>query len=159
MPSSPRDNKPQAIIRATRILWVWTIFSFTFGIYSKWADLQKIDQMITEQTQTMQELALIDPSFSLQSVVNIYNIIAVYAVLSAGAAWVIWKIGAGKNWARISLLFSFILDVLWTVIPPYHGVPYLVAAALDLGAQFGALYLLYTWPGRAWFLPPGTTAA
>jgi hypothetical protein len=159
MPPAPRDDKPQAVIHATRILWVWTILSFVYGVYSKWADLQNIDHMITDQTQAMHDMMLIEPDFSLQSVLNIYTIITVYALLSAGAAWVIWKIGAGKNWARLSLLLSFILDVLWTVIPPYHGVPYFLAATLDLGAQIAALYLLYTWPGRAWFLPPGTTAA
>jgi peptidoglycan/LPS O-acetylase OafA/YrhL len=77
--------------------------------------------------------------------------VAGYAVLALTMVWVIRKIGAGKNWARSSLLLGFILDVLYTLSPPYHGMLSYRTDLPALGLQIYALYLLYTGPGSFWF--------
>ena len=77
--------------------------------------------------------------------------IGVYALAAATSIWVIIKIGAGKGWARTSLVINFVLDFLWCAAPPYHGAWELLTYVPDLGLQSYALYLLYTWPGERWF--------
>lgn len=77
--------------------------------------------------------------------------LAVYALLALTLVWFVFKIGQGKPWARTSLLLSFALQALWTAAPPYHGAAEYLPDVPDLGLQIYALYLLYTWPGRAWF--------
>jgi hypothetical protein len=98
--------------------------------------------MIDEQ---LQGLIALDMKLLLQVTV------AGYAVLALSLLWVVFQIGRGKKWARISLLLGFVAQVLWTVAPPYHGVVDYLPDVPDLGLQFYALILLYAWPGRTWF--------
>jgi hypothetical protein len=76
----------------------------------------------------------------------------VFAVAITG--WLAWKIAAGRNWARITLL------VLTVVSLPQAGLevlnaapraPYIAALKLiELGLDVGVLYLLF-FPGREFF--------
>jgi hypothetical protein len=78
-------------------------------------------------------------------------IVAIYGVLAVISAWIVWKIGAGKNWARKSLLWGFVLEVAWGACPPWHGVLEYLTDLPDVALQGYALYLLYTKPGSGWF--------
>jgi len=61
------------------------------------------------------------------------------------------KIGAGKRWARSSLLLGFILDALYTLSPPHHGILGYLTDVPDWGLQIYTLVMLYTAPGSGWF--------
>ena len=135
-------QKPKAVLAAERALWAWTAWICLFGLYESWTEIPRIEAAITLQLQGM---VAITPQTLLALTV------AGYAVLALTMVWVIRKIGAGKNWARSSLLLGFILDVLYTLSPPYHGMLSYRTDLPDLGLQIYALYLLYTGPGSFWF--------
>jgi hypothetical protein len=67
----------------------------------------------------------------------------------------IFKISAGKNWARITLLVLFIIGVLPTlliVLSEFSRSPMVGAISVaQIGLQGYALFLLFTHPGGAWF--------
>jgi hypothetical protein len=137
-----QPQKPKAVLRAQWTLGLWTAWLCLFGLYRSWRSLPGIQDMMTEQLhgavsvapETMLEITLVG-----------------YALLALTLAWLIFKIGQGKKWARTGLFVSFASQFLWTAIPPYHGIVDYLADAPDLGLQFFALCMLYTWPGRAWF--------
>jgi hypothetical protein len=72
-----------------------------------------------------------------------------YVLMAVSMAWVIVKIGAGKRWARGSLLLSFVVEALWVMNQP--GPLDYLADVPDFVLQICALILLYTRPGRDWF--------
>ena len=96
-------------------------------------------------TGQLQGLFVIEPKQLLEW------IIAGYAGLFAASAWVVHKIGAGRNWARKSLVWGFVIEVLYTAWPPYHLGIDALAGIPDFGLQAYALYLLYTKSGDDWF--------
>lgn len=136
-------KKPPTILYAEWALWAWIAWTCLFGIYQSWSKIPDIEQIMADE---FQGLYSIDPS-SLTEI-----IIATYAVVAALSAWVVFRIGAGKNWARGSLLWSFILELFWLLAPPYHEVSTYLINIPDLGLQVYALYILYTDPGSRWFL-------
>lgn len=72
-------------------------------------------------------------------------------------AFLITKIGVGRNWARIVLLVLFAIGVLQFLVSAdvaFTFAPLLfLLGLLQLVLQGGALYLLFTPPGNAWFAP------
>jgi hypothetical protein len=74
-----------------------------------------------------------------------------YATLALTMVWIVLKIGAGKRWARSSLLLGFILDVLYTLPPPHQEILGYLTDVPDLGLQIYALVMLYTAPVSGWF--------
>ncbi|MEJ0063141.1 MAG: hypothetical protein WDO70_08050 [Alphaproteobacteria bacterium] len=141
MPHLPSD-KPKNVLYAELALWAWTVWMCVCGIYQAWVSIGDLEKMIAEQLQGMIE---VDPESLM------WTAVIGYAMLGAGSAWIVLKIGEGKNWARISVVLSFALDAIWTAMPPYRETLYYLLAVPDIGLQIYALYLLYTWPGRAWF--------
>lgn len=79
------------------------------------------------------------------------GVLASYTILGVSSGWVVVKIGAGKNWARVSVLLGLILEGIWLACPPYHGYVDLLTALPDFGLEGYALFLLYTYPGKTWF--------
>jgi hypothetical protein len=134
------SDKPNAVRNAQWALWVWTGWICLFGLYQSWTDIPWIEAMLNSQLQGT--VALTPSSLMVASGAG-------YAAMALTMGWLIVKIGAGRNWARISLLVSFALDAIYTLWPPYHGT--LRTALPDLGLQIFALFLLYTAPGSAWF--------
>jgi hypothetical protein len=69
--------------------------------------------------------------------------------------FLIFKISAGKNWARITFLVLFIIGVLPTlpiVLGEFSRSPVVGALSVaQIGLQLYALLLLFTPPGRSWF--------
>ena len=135
-------EKPKAVVRAEWALGAWAAWLCLFGVYQSWSSLPGVQTMITEQLQG---------AISISSETLLEITIAGYALLALTMIWFVFKIGQGKKWARSSLLLSCVLQTLWTAWPPYHGVIDYLPDVPDLGLQFYALYLLYTWPGRTWF--------
>jgi hypothetical protein len=67
----------------------------------------------------------------------------------------IWKIGQGRNWARITYLVLFVVGllvypfILWST---FHRSPVgAYVSILQTAMQAYALYLLFRPPARAWF--------
>jgi hypothetical protein len=80
------------------------------------------------------------------------------------SALLYWKIGQGRNWARITLLVLFILafvffifvlalvpsmPILWVSFQRSAGAGILIVVGSAL--QLYALWLVFTAPGRGWF--------
>lgn len=138
MIDTKKSVKPRAVLRAERALWIWTLWASLFGIYQTW-------QSVSELTGQMEGALEINPQ-------ALFRGAAVgYVVLALASVWVIFKIGAGKRWARSSLLWGFILEVLWTFFPPYREILDYAPDLPDFVFQTYALYLLYTKPGSDWF--------
>ena len=83
--------------------------------------------------------------------------IAIYAAI---VAWLIFKLGRGRNWARIVYTVLVLLGYVsivtsWHVyIAAYHGHPeLLVLDILDTLADIGGLYFVFTKAANAWFRP------
>ena len=74
-------------------------------------------------------------------------------------AFFIWKIGAGRNWARITVCALVVLGIpfcLSLLIAPLDHFIEVVQTVL----QLFAVYLLFTPPSNAWFkgsAPPAVT--
>jgi hypothetical protein len=121
---------------------------FLFGVYQSWLSIPEIEQLISGQLADI---------ITLDSKTLLEIIIVGYGLMAVASAWVVFKIGAGKHWARSSLMWGFALEVAWTACPPYHGVMDFLTGAPDIIMQGYALYLLYTKPGCEWFQQPVTT--
>ncbi len=145
MTDIPQRKKPKTVLNAEYALWIWTAWTCLFGLYQSWISIPDLENMMASQ---LQGIVAIAPETLKESIVG------GYALLAVTSLWVIIKIGAGKNWARVSLLLGFILDVVWSAMPPHHGLQEYLADVPDLGLQSYALYLLYTWPGERWFKEP-----
>ena len=82
-------------------------------------------------------------------------IIIVWITTIAFIAFLIAKISAGRNWARIVLLILFalgILPALYTMFAEFGRAPVMGALSLlQMGMQVYALVFLFTQPGSVWF--------
>jgi hypothetical protein len=139
--SAIADSRPREVARAQQILWIWTVWICVFGIYQTLTSGG--DAMFAQQLQAIVDLP---PQFVQTTVVIAYVMVALTM------AAVVAQIGRGRRWARFSLLISFVFEFLLLAGPQEGGVTGYVALALDLGLQAAALYLLYTKPGRDWFV-------
>ena len=70
-------------------------------------------------------------------------------------AFLIWKTGQGKNWARVTLLVLFaigLLPFLWIVHSEFGRSSVLgVISIAQIALQASALFLIFTDPGKAFF--------
>lgn len=138
-----KPDKPATIDHAEWALWAWTAWICLFGIYQTLVGGSGSDKAITDQFQSIIEV----PPETLRT-----TIVAGYGLAGASMAWVVIKIGAGKTWARRTVLVSFILEALWAAAGQTDAsVADFLADVPDFGLQMYALYLLYTRPGRQWF--------
>jgi hypothetical protein len=85
-----------------------------------------------------------------------FNVLVTIVFVFALTGFFIWKIGQGKNWARIVFL------VLWLI----GAVPFVVIVRSDFARspasasvsviqvvlQVAALFLIFTNPGKEWFV-------
>lgn len=81
-----------------------------------------------------------------------------FTVLAATLAivvFLIFKIAAGRNWARIAFLVLFVLGsfpMAGVILDEFASAPFMGALSVaQIGLQAYALYLLFTQPGSAWF--------
>ena len=135
-------QKPKAILNAERALWLWTIWMCVFGIFQTKAEIPDIEETLTTQLQGM---------VSITPQAMLVTTVCGYAALALISIWIIFKIGAGKNWSRASLLGGFALDLICTLWPPYHDMTGYLTDIPDLGLQIFAITMLYTAPGSLWF--------
>ncbi len=128
MENQDPEEKPKAVKTAVNALWA----SLAVGLVKALLDFAHIS-------------AMAPAAF----------IIIVWVTTIAFIAFLIAKISAGRNWARIVLLILFalgILPALYIMSAEFARVPVMGALSLlQMGMQVYALFLLFTQPGSVWF--------
>ncbi|MCG2634651.1 MAG: hypothetical protein J4A00_07010 [Gammaproteobacteria bacterium] len=128
METQSAAQKPQPVVTAVYLLWA----SMAVGLVKILMDLSSLS-------------GVAPPAFT--------NFILIFTF--ALIAFLIFKISAGRNWARITLLVMFIIGVLPTlsIVPGEFSRSAVVGAlsVAQIGLQIYAQFLLFTQPGSAWF--------
>ena len=78
-------------------------------------------------------------------------IILGYGLMGALSAWIILKIRAGKHWARSSLMWGFVLQAGWALVPPYESALTYLTDLPDYGLQFTRSICSIPRPGATGF--------
>ena len=128
METQSAAQKPRPIVTAVNLLWA----SLAVGLVKMLMDFSN--------------LSTVAPA-------AFTNFILVFTFALSG--FLIFKISAGRNWARITFLVLFIIGVL-PALPIVFGEfsRSAVVGALSvaqIGLQVYALFLLFTQPGSGWF--------
>ena len=137
-----KPSKPQSVFYAEIALWLWILWTTLYGIYETWMQIPEIEEELGSQLQGMISVA---PDQMLLFAIAGYGGIAVIS------AWFLWKIAQGKHWARSSFMWGFVVQVLWTLCPPYHPMLQYISNIPDIGLQAYAAYLLYGKEANRWF--------
>lgn len=121
-------QKPQTVGTAVNLLWA----SLAVGLVKMLMDFSNLS-------------ALAPAAFT--------NFVLIFTFALIG--FLIFKISAGKNWARITFLVMFVLGMLPTlplVFSEFSRSPVVGALSVaQIGLQVYALFLLFTQPGSSWF--------
>jgi hypothetical protein len=124
----PMKTKPPEIRRATNLLWV----SLAVGLV---------------------KTSLQWPYLAARASIAFTGFILVFTLAIVG--FLVWKIGQGRNWARIVfLVFSVLgfLPFLFVLRSEFARSPALgTLSVLQVGLQLFALLLIFTSPGKEWF--------
>jgi hypothetical protein len=137
-----KRGKPQSIKHAIWTLWAWVAWTCLFGIYQSWASVPEIERQLAGPLQGM---VTIEPQILLGIIITGYGLVAAISI------WIVLRVGSGKNWARKSLLWTFILESLWAAWLPHYGVTDYIMDIPDLSFLGYTLYLLYTRSSSDWF--------
>ena len=128
METQPAAQKPQSVVAAINLLWA----SLAVGLVKMLMDFSNLS-------------AVAPAAFT--------NFILIFTFALIG--FLIFKISAGRNWARITFLVMFIIGVLPTlpiVLGEFSRSAVVGALSVaQIGLQVYALFLLFTQPGSSWF--------
>lgn len=128
METLPAAQKPQSIVTAINLLWT----TLAVGLVKMLMDFSNLS-------------AVAPAAFT--------NFVLVFTFALMG--FLIFKISAGRNWARITFLVMFIIGVLPTlpiVLGEFSRSAVVGALSVaQIGLQVYALFLLFTQPGSSWF--------
>ena len=128
METQSAAQKPQPVVTAVNLLWV----SLAVGLVKMLMDFSNLSGMAAAAFTN-------------------FILIFTFALI----AFLIFKISAGRNWARITFLVMFIIGVLPTlpiVLGEFSRSAVVGAlSAAQIGLQVYALFLLFTQPGSSWF--------
>lgn len=121
-------QKPQSVATAVNLLWA----SLAVGLVKMLMDFSNLS-------------AVAPAAFT--------NFVLVFTF--ALIAFLIFKISAGRNWARITFLVMFVIGMLPTLplmLGEFSRSPVVGALSVaQVGLQVYALFLLFTQPGSVWF--------
>lgn len=127
--ASQSSPKPAEIDKATFLLWL----SLGIGVLKTALDWPHLEAM------------------SRSTNFFVSTMVFTFAVL----ALLFWKVGQGRNWARITLLVFFIIGVVPGVLilrsDFQRSTVIAVLDALQTLLQIYPLWLVFTAPGRNWF--------
>lgn len=128
METQSAAQKPQPVVTAVNLLWV----SLAVGLVKMLMDFSNLSGMAAAAFTN-------------------FILIFTFALI----AFLIFKIYAGRNWARITFLVMFIIGVLPTlpiVLGEFSRSAVVGALSVaQIGLQVYALFLLFTQPGSSWF--------
>lgn len=121
-------QKPAQIVMATRLLW----FTLALGVVNSALEWQ-----------------------FLTSTTSVGLLVSTQLLTFAVVAWLTIMISRGRNWARITFLIMSIIGLPVVFMQfqamfarsPISGA----ISVLQLLLQIGALYLMFSEPGRRWF--------
>ena len=121
-------QKPQPVVTAVNLLWA----SVAVGLVKMLMDFSNLS-------------TLAPAAFT--------NFVLIFTFILIG--FLIFKISAGKNWARITFLVMFIIGILPTlplVLGEFSRSSVVGAISVaQIILQVYALFLLFTLPGSSWF--------
>lgn len=121
-------QKPQSVATAVNLLWA----SLAVGLVKMLMDFSNLS-------------AVAPAAFT--------NFVLVFTF--ALIAFLIFKISAERNWARITFLVMFVIGMLPTLplmLGEFSRSPVVGALSVaQVGLQVYALFLLFTQPGSVWF--------
>ena len=121
-------QKPQPVATAVNLLWA----SLAVGLVKVLMDFSHLDSQAPAAFTT-------------------FILIFTFALIG----FLIFKISAGRNWARITFLVLFVLGMLPTlpiVLGEFSRSAVVGALSMaQIGLQAYALFLVFTNPGSAWF--------
>ena len=124
----PPKQKPKPVAVAVTLLWV----SYAMGLARGLMDFS-----------------------ALTAVASLPYVMFVMFFTFVLIAYLIYRIAAGENWARIAFLVMLILGLIPTLpqlIKEWSTAPFAaILSALQLAIQAYALFLLFTPPGNSWF--------
>jgi uncharacterized membrane protein YuzA (DUF378 family) len=133
----PPESKamPVEIRRAVNVLWLSLLLSVTAATIADWRQVYRLDS-----------------TFSV--VVQVFE--------NSFFALIIWKVGQGRSWARITYLLVFaggclLIPLLAVFSETYRAAAFgsrfsVVVLVLQTAIQLYATVLLCTSKGRTWFL-------
>ncbi len=134
MEAQDSAQKPQSVKTAVNLLWA----SLAVGLVKMLMDLSNLS-------------AIAPAAFTN------FVLIFVFAFI----AFLIFKISAGRNWARITFLVLFVIGMLPTLplmLGEFSRAPVVGALSVaQVGLQVYALFLLFTQPGSAWYRKAAAT--
>ena len=128
METQSAAQKPQPVITAVNLLWA----SLAVGLVKMLMDFSNLSSMAPAAFTN-------------------FILIFTFALI----AFLIFKISAGRDWARITFLVMFIIGIL-PALPIVLGelsrsAVVGVLSVAQIGLQVYALFLLFTRPGSSWF--------
>jgi hypothetical protein len=137
-------QKPTSIRHAEIALWLYIIWAGCYGTFDMLRQLPQIEDVISTQ---LSDFVSFSPEFLRKSV------LAGSAIFVVVSAFVLLRIGAGKQWARSTTLWGFVLSMFFMAVPPYKEPLEYATDVPSVLLQTYALWLLYTSPGKIWFRP------
>lgn len=128
METQSAAQKPQPVVTAVNLLWA----SLAVGLVKMLMDFSNLSSMAPAAFTN-------------------FILIFTFALI----AFLIFKISAGRDWARITFLVMFIIGIL-PALPIVLGelsrsAVVGVLSVAQIGLQVYALFLLFTRPGSSWF--------
>jgi hypothetical protein len=121
-------KKPQSVTTAINLLWA----SLAVGLVKMLMDFSNLS-------------AIAPAAFT--------NFVLIFTFAFIG--FLNFKISAGRNWARITFLFMFVIGMLPTLplmLGEFSRAPVVGALSIaQVGLQVYAMFLLFSQPGSGWF--------
>jgi phosphoglycerol transferase MdoB-like AlkP superfamily enzyme len=131
------EERPQGVKTAVNLFWA----SMALGLVDVLLDFAHISARIAEAAEAKAPVVFIS--------------IMVLVVGFAFSAFLIAKISAGRNWARIVFLILFaigMLDALPEIYAEFTRAPFIGALSLlQVGMLVYGVFLVFTQPGSVWF--------
>lgn len=135
-PEEPPRGRPKQILWASWLLWASVLLGFV-SLY--------VSDSLSTSMQDLDE--------ELRDFVRVFLIVFM-AVMVALYLWLIDRMRAGRNWARILILVFLLLGVTTDLMPGgllQESAAYAATRALDLVLQVSAVILMFRAPGSEWF--------
>jgi hypothetical protein len=136
---APKMEMPKQVLLATRLMWLTLLVGLVAILLSG------------EPANT---LSTIDANVRGTVLVFVAVILAISTLF---LAWILQKVKAGRNWARIVLLVLTVLSIVNQMSSPGELIeiaPILfIAALVNMVLEIWSLVLLFRPPGADWFKP------
>ncbi len=142
MTITPPATRPKNVSTAVQILWLWLLSIVLSGFYEAKTGAPQIAQALPPEISFSQDAIFL-------------TIIGCYAFIALSMIGVVMQIWRGRNWARWTLLFGLLIDVVIAYFSSFDSTADYVMTGVDTLLQLCALWLVFIGPGRHWFYKRG----